>query len=495
MRVGVIRGDVPSPIFLADLEPTSGFNPPTEPFGQTRYVSRPDPTTLTNYMAGVYASDSQDGAPAVTVPIPAGKSGYGGVPAAVEGSAAVTFPVTITLGVNDTLQFKNSSAASLTSVVVAAGSYATMTALLAALNAVMVPTGFGNATTDSTGTLVVIQSSIPGVGSYIDIGAGDINATLHLAAPVPSNPFTMPSATTIITDLNPVQSPPATGAINVSAANILATLGAAPAAAGVADLIAPKFSETEVAVQSFQVGNLSKYTELSWNPDSRRLPAIANGPAIQVVEDDGHTSFSSSSLAALPMVTAAVHNVPATGDITITGVGLGNVEAFSETVVVVRAASSTVTNGSGVPQVRITQALLNKTVTSGTQGSVSNTSIVIPASLLTPVGGTGLGVVGSTVEVKYQTFANTNYGAAASVTAWSNGVSTLAGLAHQVASQVGSYITVSGAASPGNNGTFQILSWISATSITVANIYGVSGDGNNGALVWSEPPPVAFVVT
>jgi len=521
MRVGVIRGDTPGPLFLADLEPTSQYNPPTEPAGQTRYVSRPNATTLTNFLAGVYADDAYgvaDVGDAVndqftvpnpgTLPIQPGQPGYGGVPAGIQSSAAVTFPVVIT-GSNDTLKVANSSPPTYTTVTVASGSYATMAALLTAINLVLKPTGLATATTDSTGTLVVIQSTVPGVGSFIEISNGTINTPLNLTT---SQTFTMPAATTIINALNPVVVPPATGSINVSAANLLTTLGASPAAASVANLIAPQFQETLVAIQSFQVGNLSQYLLPTWNPDPRHGTTVSpgfpanlpypNGPAIQVVQNDGTTPFASDALAALPMITAAVHNTPNAGDITITGVGLGNVEFFNSTTIVVRAAASTVALGAqaglgGVPFVRLQQGQIIKTKTGGTQGVVSATSIVIPASLLTTVSGQALGVAGSTVEVRYTTLANTNYGSAASVSAWAGNVSTLTGLTNQLSITPGDgySITISGAASAGNNGTFEILSVVSATSVTIANIYGVAGDANNGALVWSEPAPVSFVVT
>ena len=78
MRVGVIRGDLPSPLFLGDLEPVSKANFPIDPVGQTRYLSRPDPTTLTNYLSGF----NNDGLAIV---------GFAGVPAGVQSSTAVTF--------------------------------------------------------------------------------------------------------------------------------------------------------------------------------------------------------------------------------------------------------------------------------------------------------------------------------------------------------------------------------------------------------------------
>lgn len=524
MRVGVIRGDVPSPIFLADLEPLAQTNFPTEPFGQTRYVSRPDPTRLTYFLAGQYLSDTQDGAPPVLLNIPAGQPGAGGVPAGVESSAAVTFPVTLT-GANNTLQVKNSAAAGFTTFTIATGVYATMTALITALNAQLVPGGIATAAADSTGTLVVIQSSIPGVGSYINVGAGTIDAVLNLAAPSPSNPFTMPSAATIITALNPVVIPPATGSINVSAANILSTLGAAPNAAAVADFVAPKFVETQDAVQSFQVGNLSKYLELSWSPDPRRLPVITTGPAVQVVENDGVTNFSASPTAPLPIITAAVHNVPNPGDITITGVNIGNAELNSPvqavessgTVVIVKAAASTVTPGSGagvgnVPSVRLTQRLISHTVSGGTTGTVTNTSVVIPASLLNALNGLGatvaLGVAGSLVDLKYQTFSNGNYGSAATIASTStlpyisadgsiknHVVVTITGLSGVQATSVGQPITFTGAASAGNNGEFIIQSVISASSITIFNDAAVAPDANNGAISWAQNGAVLFPVT
>jgi hypothetical protein len=516
MRVGVIRGDVPSPIFLADLEPLSQTNWPTEPFGQTRYISRPNPTNLTYFLAGQYYSDTEDGTPTILLPIPAGQPGYGGVPAAVQSSSAISFPVTITLGSSDTLAVSNTNpAGSYTSAVIAAGSYATMSALITAINAALVPTGIANAVSDSTGTKVVIQSSIPGVGSIITLGPATDTSTLHLAN---GQTFTMPSAATIITDLNPVVIPPATGSINVSAANLLTVLGASPSTAQVANFVAPQFSETQTAVQSYQVGNLSKYLEATWNPNPRLLPAITSGPAIQVVENDGVTNFSASAIAPLPYLTAAVHNTPNTGDITITGVNIGNVEYNypvqtdrSGTTVSVYAAAGTVPSGQAVPKVKLTQRLISFTNTGGTQGTVTNTSIVIPASLLNAPNGAGgtiaLGVAGSTVDVKYQTFSAANYGTAATLASTatqsfigSDGsiqnrvIVTITGLTNIQPSAVGQPITFTGAASFQNNGEFIIQSVLSTSSVTIINNVAVVPDANNGAISWTQDGTVLFPV-
>jgi hypothetical protein len=99
------------------------------------------------------------------------------------------------------------------------------------------------------------------------------------------------------------------------------------------------------------------------------------------------------------------------------------------------------------------------------------------------------------VEVQYSSLANTNYGTAASVTTVTSGVATLTGLANMNAAMVGGKITLSGCASPGNNGTFFIASLVSGTSVTITNLLAIASDANNGAIVWSQPPPITFVVT
>lgn len=397
MYVGVIRGDMPGPIFMSDLEPTSQTNYPTEPVGQSRYVSRPNALNLTNFLAGVYASTPQGGGPAVNIAIPANQTGAGGVPAGIEGTGAVTFPVTLT-GSNNVLRAKNASAASFTAVTIATGVYNTMTALLTAVNAILVPSAAGVvATADATGTLVVLQSKIPGVGSYVAVdttGNGStFNTPANLAAGGAS--FTMPAATTIITALLPIGGP-----LNVSAAAVLTNLGASPAAANAVAFIAPHFVETVAAVESFQVGVLSKYLSSTFNPEPSLLPPLPNGAAITVVQDDGTSAFT----APLPVISGAAHNTPNTGDITITGSGLANAEAVSAGT---RVRITGVSPGPGLqpPYVRLSQKVIARTLSGGTQGSVSATSIVIPASLLLTPTGIALGVAGSTVRVEYLSFA------------------------------------------------------------------------------------------
>lgn len=92
------------------------------------------------------------------------------------------------------------------------------------------------------------------------------------------------------------------------------------------------------------------------------------------------------------------------------------------------------------------------------------------------------------------------YGAAAaSVASVANNIATLTGLTGMVSptasspGSTGHTLTISGAASGGNNGTFQIASVISATSVTIINPSAVAGDANNGSIVWIENDPLLQV--
>jgi hypothetical protein len=462
MRVGVIRGDLPGPIFLADLEPTSQINFSVDPPGQTQYLEYPSPTALTNFLAGL----SNDGL----------SNGLGGVMSGVEGSSAVTFPLTLT-GSNNVLRVKTSSGGSFTAVTIPAATYASMTTLLAAANTALTGAGVAaTATTDTaTGTLFVLQSTAVGVGAYIAYDTTGDGSTFNTPAHLVSGgaSFTMPTASTIITALLPVGGP-----LNVSAANLLSTLGASPSVASVANVIAPEFVESDVALKSFQVGNLAGYLLPNFNPDPRLVPLPAYGPAITVVENDGTTLFTYP----LPSITGAVHNSPNTGDITITGVGLGNSEYFSSTAVLV-------TNPTTGATVKVNQELIVNTVSGGTTGSVSSTSIVIPASILN-----GFGVAGNTVEVKFESTVNCISGSSATISSAVLGVSTITGLTGMSAASVGSFIRFSNCNSPSNNGTFRVLSYISSSSVTVGNPNGFLPEANNGSIDWVNFP-VAFTVT
>jgi hypothetical protein len=83
-------------------------------------------------------------------------------------------------------------------------------------------------------------------------------------------------------------------------------------------------------------------------------------------------------------------------------------------------------------------------------------------------------------------------GAAASVSVFGAGVSTITGLTGMTLQSVGHFLTMSGAASGGNNGTFLIITYNSATSVDISNPSGVAPDANNGALSWTERNPYSL---
>ncbi len=364
MRVGVIRGDVGS-LHLEDLETVSQYNPPTEPRGQDRIVSRPDTTVV--------------GAAVAVIP-----AGLAGTVDLVAGA-----PIVINNG-NHTLRAKVDSAALYTVVTVANAAYATAALLVAAVNAALATAGLAaTARLDDAGTHSVLQSNTPGVGSYISIDTVGNGSTFNtpVGFGAGGGTFTVPSIATIITALLPVGGP-----IDVSTSTLNTTVGKGTTTAqrnALADSIAPRFIETDVAIKSFQIGNISGFRSASYNPDPNRVPAITPGAAISVVQDDGTTPFT----AALTVVTGAAHNVPNAGDITITGTNLGNAENDNTVV--------RVTSADGATFVRLFQRIIRTTLTGGTQGSVAPTSVVLPASLLH-----SLGVVGSTVQVQYTSLAS-----------------------------------------------------------------------------------------
>lgn len=76
-------------------------------------------------------------------------------------------------------------------------------------------------------------------------------------------------------------------------------------------------------------------------------------------------------------------------------------------------------------------------------------------------------------------------GAFASLTTFASPKVTVTGLNHVTPDLVGTQITISGAATGANNGTFQITDYVSTTSLKFANTGGVAPDANNGGITWS----------
>jgi hypothetical protein len=363
MRVGVIRGDIPGPIFLADLEPTSQTNFPTEPEGQTRYISRPTAVTV-----GAMMSAS----------IPASRL-----------SGAIAFPVAINLGVNDALKLRDSGAGAYTTFTIPAAAYASMAALVTAINSVLVASNF--VAVGISATTLALQTKTKGEGTYIQIDSvgGGSTANTPLALGAGGGSFTVPAPAAFIAATLPVGGP-----LNVSAATVKGSLGAGLTVAQVAeaaDAIAPQFIETDTAIKCFLVGNLHDLRSASFNPDPNRFPPIVSGPAVTVVQDDGVSLFG--LVATAPTLTNAQFGVPAPGAVTLTGTGLAGAGTPNSEVVATKVKFML-----PVP-VTLDQYFI---VDAG--GTVSATSIVIPAALV-PAGV----AAGTKVQVQYTSLVSNQF--------------------------------------------------------------------------------------
>ena len=80
-------------------------------------------------------------------------------------------------------------------------------------------------------------------------------------------------------------------------------------------------------------------------------------------------------------------------------------------------------------------------------------------------------------------------GSTLSISGVSGDLATITGLALMSPDSVGRFISISGSANAGNNGTFIIAEYISVSSVIIQNISAVAGDANNGSISWIEREP------
>lgn len=84
------------------------------------------------------------------------------------------------------------------------------------------------------------------------------------------------------------------------------------------------------------------------------------------------------------------------------------------------------------------------------------------------------------------------FGSTASIISLIGDVVTITGLAGMSGVSAGRFITISGAASIGNNGTFLIIEFISSASVRYRNASAVAPDGYNGSIEWLERRPYSL---
>ena len=362
MRIGVIRGDLPGPIFIGDVETISQYDPVIEPSGQTYYIGRPTTAGIEAALANV-------------------STGAGAVLDGADISGS--YPITINAG-NRTLKLRSASSASWDTFVLPMGTFANEAALLTALNGVLANKGyFARASTTAGG--IAIESSVKGVTSYIEndtvLNGSTANTVLGLAD---GSARTIPAAVLFIAACLPVGGPLDVRSATINSVGVGTSSNAMaliPTSRGthtsIADAIAPYLYETPTVVTSFQIGMISQYRSASFNPDSHR--SLPNGAAISVVQDDGFTPF----VAPMPNIVSAVIGG---GNLTINGTGLGSYERKVTHVKI-----------SGATNKTLEQALIEIN-----GGTVTSTQIVIPMATLLP----GLSAVTSSVQVRVDTLAS-----------------------------------------------------------------------------------------
>lgn len=359
MRVAVIRADLPAPIYLADLEQVSRRNDPVDAPGQEGYISI---------------------ATAAQVASALGNATYG-VGATITASAA---PTSLTINnTNKVLRLKTSSSASFTAYTFAEATYASTDALIAAINTALAGSGIR---AFRAGLAVSLESETHGVNSYLELDTVGNGSTANTNLNLTNGARTMPAASAFLTAAGVPGS-----SVNVSQATLEAVGSGTNSralepfydagdsrATVVADAIAPIYAETDVALDSFLVGNLARFRSSSYDPDPRRS-AVPAGAAVDVVEDDGSTAFETANT--LPTIASAGLSG---GIVTITGTGLGNENGGGT------GGYGVVVKFTGVGAKRIEQRSI---IQAG--GRVLPTQIVVPASLIP-------GVATTTTSVRIQ---------------------------------------------------------------------------------------------
>ncbi len=269
MRVGVIRGDLSGPVFIADMEQSSQ---PHLPFtkGQTRYVGRPDLTRVGTVLAAVQAGLLATSAPTLSVVIGSG---------------------------NHTLRF-GINGASIVASQIAQATYATLATLLVAINAGLVTAGLDVvAVADYAAPTKILFHTVAAVGPgtvlLLDTNGNGSTANASLGFGAGGGTCTVSTAATTITSLLPVGGPLDVRATTIRSQDTAGLRGITDAqVTALADQIAPKFAETVTSRASFTAGNLHGLLSASFTPDSTRVPAIVTGAAVTVTTDDGNTIFT-----------------------------------------------------------------------------------------------------------------------------------------------------------------------------------------------------------
>lgn len=159
------------------------------------------------------------------------------------------------------------------------------------------------------------------------------------------------------------------------------------------------------------------------------------------------------------------------------------------------AASVTSTGGSGAPVIALINGATNANPTAISTISAlgfNSSDLVVISDVAGNTGANGTHTITVIDDLHFSIPVDTSAGGAYTgggealdFQAITSGFATLTGLSGMTAANLYDFISVSGAASFGNNGVFQIVEVLSPTSVMIANAAAVASDANNGAIVWS----------
>lgn len=268
MRVAFVRTDIPSHLYLSDVENRSQRDFSSEPAGQSRYFHKPSDTELTAVLNS-YAFLSVRGS-----------------------NTAATVDTT---GGNNVLSIKASASAGFTSITLTSNAALAKTQIVTELNTAFANAGLLLRASIQGTNQVQIDTVAPNSGpnGYIRINANGTSTINTIVG------FTAATTTGLsVSSLKAAVYPTAT-TVNVSTATItaLSTFTTMPSAsqtalvAAIADLVAPSLVETGPVLLSFAYGSLSKLRSSTFRPGGARI-GLPAGVAVACVENDGSTPFT-----------------------------------------------------------------------------------------------------------------------------------------------------------------------------------------------------------
>lgn len=341
MYLVVIRSDLRNPLFLSDIEPVSQTNPTTEsPKGQARYVSRPNRANIQKYLNDQGLNELLK---STGWTVGSGWTGTYNSFAHTSGTTALS----------------NSLAGVATQVY-------SLTVTITGRTAGTVTVTFGGGTTGAISATTTTSITASTTGNLVITPTNDFDGTVALSLKVDA-------AAALITATVPGYSGGlVVPTVDISATAIKTIIGLSGVSNAqvetIQNMLGYHLVETDIVKKSVLAGCIHGYLSTEFNPDSRgdlNHPPATKGQAVQVVQDVNHLSTTTSLFT---VSTPIITGLTLSGSLTIAGSAGGLIGyGLYETTVII----------TGYGARRITQ---DQILAAG--GTVTSTSIVVPASLI-----------------------------------------------------------------------------------------------------------------